>query len=301
MKQLKSYFVVTALAAASVATANLLVPDFSGDRVMLFSSQDGSLIDENFITDEGAVGWQFSSPKAALDLGNGEIWVTDQLEDSVFRFDYSGNYLGGITEGLDNVRGIRVIGDQVWVLNGGSNNDAPGTSVIRLDFDGNNLGFFALPESSWDVAPHGDNVLISDWGNDDLMEYDLDGNFIGNFTNHSNLFNPQQINQDGENYLVGGFGAPESAIYQYAADGTLLNSWAEGFGPRAAYRLGNGDILWTKGDGVFVLDPSTDTFFAAQSGANAQYISYTAVPEPATMLALAAGLGLLAARRRNRK
>ena len=73
---------------------------------------------------------------------------------------------------------------------------------------------------------------------------------------------PQQITvrQSNANLLVGGF-TPPGGFYEYDAAGNqidLLNA-DDGFAERvrAAYELGNGNILWSGGDGVVVTDPTT--------------------------------------------
>src|SRR5690606_13221331 len=49
------------IAGASAAFGQLMVPDLTGRRIMLFSAVDGSLIDANWITEANAVGWTFPS------------------------------------------------------------------------------------------------------------------------------------------------------------------------------------------------------------------------------------------------
>jgi hypothetical protein len=110
----------TALPLASTSSAQLLIPDSgAGDRIMLFSEIDGSLINPNWVTDIGAVGWFFTTPKEAAQVGN-EVWVPDQVADAVHRFDFNANFLGSITAhpnggNLDNIRGLGTDGTNVWV------------------------------------------------------------------------------------------------------------------------------------------------------------------------------------------
>ncbi len=101
---------VTVTAFVSLGRAQLMIPDSAGDRVMLFSAADGSIMDLNWITDVGAVGWVFSTPKEAR-VVNGQIWVSDQVADAIHRFDMERHYLSSITAHfvagavLDNLRG----------------------------------------------------------------------------------------------------------------------------------------------------------------------------------------------------
>ena len=59
----------TMLMIGSQAIADLMIPDSAaGDRIMLFSEADGSLIDASWITDIGAP-YVFTTPKEAKVVG----------------------------------------------------------------------------------------------------------------------------------------------------------------------------------------------------------------------------------------
>ena len=93
--------------------------------------------------------YDFQTPRAAIQVNN-EIWVTDQGPNvnAIFRFDHDGGFLGRIGGntaggGLSNVRGIRFIDGVVYAVNAGTDNGAPGPSIVRIATDGTILGSFS--------------------------------------------------------------------------------------------------------------------------------------------------------------
>jgi hypothetical protein len=145
--------------ASSVHAGNplgfLVVPDSTNDVIVTFDPFDGSLINSNYIDLN-----QFDTtgtPKHALQVGN-EIWVSDQIRDRIDRFSLAGGYLSTIGGnvaggGLDNIRGMAVVGNEVWVTNAGTNNDAPGDSIVRIDsVTGAINGFSPTSGSLFDVV-----------------------------------------------------------------------------------------------------------------------------------------------------
>ena len=114
-------------------------------RVVLLDIYDGSLVIDNFINLEATGA---GTPKDVLQVGD-EIWVCDQVGDRIDRFDISGNHLGviGAGGGLDNVRGMGIVGDEVWLSNAGTANGAPGNATIRISFDGEILDHFLVDGS----------------------------------------------------------------------------------------------------------------------------------------------------------
>ena len=73
-----------------------------------------------------------------------------------------------------------MVEDEVWVTNAGTNNGAPGESLVRFDFQGNPLGDFATVGASFDVLNTGNEVYISYIGNETRIERrDLQGNILG--------------------------------------------------------------------------------------------------------------------------
>jgi hypothetical protein len=98
------------------------------------------------------------------------------------------------------------------------------------------------------------------------------------------------------NVLVAGFSSPAGTYELDVNTGAIVNSIA-GSGNRGVIQLGNGNIMWSNGSGAHIYDVSTNTSTLVYAGGG-RYLEYTAVPEPASLLAIGAGLALLARRRR---
>ena len=281
-------------APISAAADFLMIPDSVGDRILLFDPIDGSLINDNFIDGAGL----FNTPINAIQV-NDEIWVADQTADSIFRFTLTGELINSISDGLDNIRGMEFINGTIYVSNAGTNNNAPGDGevVIKFDTEGNNLGFFDTGDPS-DILFYNGELLITDInresdGGEDIDRYDLAGNFLGTFhesDGENGIDFPQQMTiRSNGNILVAGF-TPPGGIYEYDVNGNQVNFFnaSNGFADRlrAAYELGNGNIIWSGGDGVIVTDPrtglSTDIYTVNTQSfrPSARYIEPLSLPKP---------------------
>ena len=218
----------------------LMIPDSVSDRILLFDPINGSLIDNNFIDGSSDTGLGiFQTPLNAIQV-NQEIWVSAQLADALFRFDLQGEYIGvvgdadgdGDTDGLDNIRGIEFINGQIYVANGGDDNDVPGDGEVVVVFDpsGNNLGFFDTGDP-YDIRAFNGELLISDInrdsdGGEDIDRYSIDGvnsAQLGTFhesDGETGVDFPQQITvrDSSGTVLVGGFSAPGGS-YEYDVTG----------------------------------------------------------------------------------
>ena len=289
----------------------LMIPDSQSDRVLLFDDSDGSLVNDNFIDGAGL----FTTPLNAIQV-NEEIWVSDQVADSIFRFDLQGNYKSAITGGLDNIRGMEFVDNKIYVSNSGTNNNAPGEAVVTFDTNGNNLGSFATGDP-YDVLSYNGELLINDInrdddGGEDIDRYSFDANFVSNFHDsdgETGIDFPQQMAvRSNGNLIVGGFSAP-GGIYEYDENGNQVgffdgNSGVAFRGIRGVYELGNGNVLWTGGDGVVSTNLETGEFTdiftvntpeklpEADYRPSARYIEKVSisdkaakVPEPGTVLA----------------
>lgn len=292
---------VVALAAGGTASAFggpgefLVVPDSSNDILVTFNPFDGSLINSNFATIAGG------TPKHALQVGN-EIWVSNQLNDNIDRFSLGGSFISSIGGALDNIKGMAVVGNEVWVTNAGSNNGANGNSIVRVDINTATVsGFSPTNGSLFDLVNYQDRLLGSNIGEEDLEFYDNAGALSGVFhasDGVSGIDFPQQLFvRENGGILAAGF-SPTSGVYAYDSDGNDLGIVAglDG-GARGVYELGNGNIMWTNGGGVWVTDPNSGQTFNVYDGGSAQYIDFVAIPAPGT-LGLFALAGFASRRRR---
>ena len=217
MKKLTALAIAVIAGAASTAVAGppsefLVVPDSSNDILVTFSPFDGSLINSNFATIGGG------TPKHALQVGN-EIWVSNQLTDQVDRFTLTGAFVSSIVGGLDNIKGMEVVGNEVWVTNAGSNNGAPGNSIVKIDIGSATVsGSSPTSGSLFDVINYQGQVLGTNITSEDLEFYDAGGNFASVF--HAS---------DG----VSGIDFPQQA---FARDngGLLVAGWCHSCVPRGA-------------------------------------------------------------------
>ena len=283
-----------ALSFTSAAQAQyVMMPDSTNDRIVLFSPVDGSLVNSNYFgINDG------TTPVHAMQVGS-EIWVSEQLGDSISRYSLTGSPLGTITGGLDNVRGMGLIGGSVYVTNSGTNNGAPGNAVIEFDTAGNNLGSFStvgLAPSPFGILEYQGGMLVSSSSaNDDIHEFSLAGGSLGTFHNSASLNFAEQMDYAADgNILVAGF-STNNVVKLDANTGALISSFAAS-GARGVYQLGNGNILWTSGSGTFVFDTATGGTTQVYAGGG-RYLDNLVIPEPGSAALLGAA-GLLALRRR---
>ena len=240
--------------------------------VLLLNAETGEIEDPDFIDlsplNQG-------TPKGIRQVGE-EIWITDQIEDLIYRFDLTGNYISSITGGMDNVKGLDVIdGSEVWVTNAGNNNGAPGDAIIRFGMDGTNLGNYPTPSgTTFDILDNGAGEVYISYidGGSPIERWDYAGNFIGNVVepNHLNFAQQMWITADG-NLLVANF-STTSGIYLFdIASGSEIFSW-EISGPRGVIETGDGNILCSNSDGIHLMDPDTGTSTILSAG-SAQFFA----------------------------
>ena len=304
-------YVALALGAiSSVASAQyLLVPDSLNDRVLKLNAFDGSIVDANFITNTA-----FATPIASIQVGS-QIWISDQLNDTVYRYSHTGSLLGTISGQLDNIRGINVVNGQVWVTNSGTANGGQ-IGIYRYDFAGGLLGSFPLGAGSgstspWDVKQFGNEAYVTDSTSDDIDRYDFNGNYLGKFYDSNgttDLNFPQQLATFNSQIMVSGFSLPDPGVYQFATNGTKVgfHRVSSNLGIRGVYQLGDGNIIATGGTRLAKINTSgttwTDSDILNQTTPAASFRFVSAlnpVPEPASVAALS--LGAVALLRRRRK
>ncbi|MFZ0391729.1 MAG: T9SS type A sorting domain-containing protein [Calditrichia bacterium] len=275
---------VTHSGRISAGDSLLLVPDWTGDRVMAFDAYSGDLVDAYFIPTHSA---ELASPKSARQSPAETISISDQIRDLVQEFDTSGTYLGimapagGVNNDiLDNVRGhaYRPNGNLVVTVASGLNSDA----VAEFDPSGNYLGNFIAVgagglDSPFDIIFRSSDVLVSGSGSDYIHRYDLDGNYLDNFT-PVNSYPQQLIEFPNGDIGVANFSG-NTGVLVYSSTGTLLKTLTGVSGNRGVWQLGNGNILTTNGSGVYELHPVSGVVLRTlATGVSAQFIHlYSAV------------------------
>jgi hypothetical protein len=275
------------LVPAALAEGFLLIPDSLADTVGMYDPYDGAYHGDLIIG-----GDMFSTPVNAVPGPGGYIYVSDQVADTVFRFNMDGSffdvYADG-TDGLNNIRGIDFRDGHVFVTSGDD-------YVAEFAGPHNKIGNFIEDGSDpFDILflDDGRSLLADIQGTtDNVRLYDVDGTLL--YEVFSVSF-PEQIQFDSLSpgaFLNAAF-SPD-LVTDFDLDGTIWQQtpWDSG---RGVYRLGNGNLLLTNGDGVFEVEPGTGNIIEQEKDGSGRFIEY--VPEPAS-LTLLAFAGLVALRRR---
>lgn len=273
------------LSSAAMGQQRLMIVDSgAGDRVMLFDAQDGSLVDANWITDAGAVGWSFTTPKEALVVGN-EIWVSDQVTDLIARFDLNRTFLSTITVHpgggvLDNLRGMGTDGTNVYLA------VSPSTAALRgicvYSTTGASVGFLPGSGSYFDAEPYGADLLVTNSTSNNVERWSSTGTLLGSFA--TGIIFPQQVVVQPDQSVISVStiaAAGVEGVYHHNADGSLrrfidTEAMKVQFGenvPRGSVVLGDGNYLISSSTGVYKYFVDTAVFTQVLAAVDAQYIT----------------------------
>jgi hypothetical protein len=270
-----AFALATGLAISATAFAQpvnyVMVSDATtGSGIMLFNPQDGMLVNPLFIPDTGGL-YSLATPKDAIQVGE-EIWVADQVNDAIYRFDLNGKFIDDITGNMDNIRGIELHDGVVYVSNAGASGSTAANSIVKLGLDGSHLGSFVVGNSPFDVLSFGSELLVShSSGTSDITRWATDGTSLGVFHSGVIQFVEQISRKANGNVLAAGFsGTGVQGIYEYDQTGTQVGYFT-GAGATGVLELDNGNIMWTGAD-VFVYDVTTQTSTTV-SPQGAEYIN----------------------------
>jgi hypothetical protein len=280
--------------------AGLMIPDIAHDRIMLFDHVTGDVVDADWITDVGAVGWNFTSPYEAIQVNN-EIWVSDQVVGNVLRFDSSTRaYLSSISArpgggSFFQPNGLSFDGQHVYLTNTGGNTQS--TGISKYSSNGAPVAFFSSISSA-DVAPFNGDLLVTAAGGINRRS-SIDGTFINTFATGSF---PGQVSVLNDNSVLTLFPFNLAAgVYHYNPDGTLRRYIATAplsGSRRGTFLLDDGNYLVTTSTGVFKYDIVSATFEEIMGGVNAQNVTF--IPEPCALTMLATSLLCLRRSRHHR-
>lgn len=248
----------------------LMIPDSTADTIGKYDANDGTYLGDII----NGVG-RFSTPINAIIGPDGNIYVSDQVEDSVFVYDTSGTYLftyADTSDGLDNIRGIDFRDTHLFVTSG---ND------YVAEFSGPHT---RLPDFINDGTDPFDILFLSDGrsllsdiqgSTDNIRLYDASGVllqilFLINF--------PEQVQIDSllpGAYLTAGFSA--NVIDDFELTGTIVQTTPYS-GGRGVYRLGNGNLLATSSAGVQEIQSGTGTILQTEKTGSCHMIELSEPP-----------------------
>jgi MYXO-CTERM domain-containing protein len=294
----------TALLTTDVA-ANpvLLIPEDTGDTVGMYDPTDGHYLGDLITAFPPAATNQ--TPINSVLGPDGLIYTSDQVEDRVSRHSKAGAvvdvYTDNAASGIDNVRGIAFRDSDLFVVS------ANETVIARFNAAGVRQVDFVTGVDAFDILFLDDGrALVSDLGADEVVLYDAAGVFVSTLVSSvDGLDFPEQICEISTGqWAVTGFNSDEIYFFGLAGFGSKVPSPVEN--PRAAFALGNGNLLVTSMDGVHEVTMAGALVETERSGVSARYIervdldeeSEPPVAEPAGLGVLGAVLGLALRRRR---
>gem|GEM_PF-6736903 len=248
----------------------LMIPDSTADTVGKYDAYDGTYLGD-IINGAG----YFSTPINAIIGPDGNIYVSDQVADSVFVFDTSGTYLftyADASDGLNNIRGIDFRGTHLFVTSGDD---------YVAEFSGPHT---RLPDFINDGTDPFDILFLTDGrslladiqgSTDNIRLYSASGVLL------QILFViafPEQVQTDSVlpgAYLTAGFSA--NFIDDFELTGTIVQTTSYS-GGRGVYRLGNGNLLATSSAGVQEIQSGTGTIIQTEKTGSCHMIELSTPP-----------------------
>ncbi|MEM1030834.1 MAG: hypothetical protein AAGN82_10815 [Myxococcota bacterium] len=255
----------------------LLIPDSEVDAVGLYDPQDGSYLGDWLPPNQMSDPYTLSIPFNATQGLNGNIFVSDQIEDAVLEFEASGAFVrvfADATDGLDNIRGIDFFGTDLFV------SVANGT-VARFAANGTRLDDFIddTTLNPFDILLESNgNTLVVDIGSPDRVRFYP----AGSTTTFSHLLQrdfPQQLKPNpAGGYLVAAFSSGE--VVEVSDTGVVGRSVPLP-SARGVHPLGDGNWIVTGGSdsGVRVVNPANGAIVAqVREGSGFRFIEQVTLP-----------------------
>lgn len=277
MKKLFLAALTASLTLPVAAQQYILAAESSSDRIVLLDGTTGAVVDPVFIDCKAVNPTVSQTIKEATQIDD-QIWVTDQVGDAIYRFTKNGGYIGTISGGLDNIRGIGYINGRVYVSNSGSANGAPGNAIVVFETDGTRVTSFPCVSSPFDVGELNGNLLVGSSQTHNVRRYTTAGTDLGDWVPAGTLRFPQQIAPmpNGDIFVAGFSISPpaiNSGLFRFTSAGTVVPpQYAIGSSPRGVTSLASGNIMWGNQQGLWVctLPAGTNTQVLVGQG---QYVN----------------------------
>ena len=250
------------------AQQSILVMDSSAKTVVQLNKNNGSVTNANYI-DVSSLSPGTIKGIAQVD---DKIWITDQTKDALYIYSLSGTYQSTISGGLDNLRGLNLVNNEVWIANEGSANGATPNSIARYTKAGVKIGDYPTIISPFDVLDiGGGNALVSSFSLNGIAKLSYDGATSTQFVGAGVLSNPEQMNFNAAgNILVAVFSSVGSnlpGIFEFSPAGAILNKWPIVTGNvRGVIAAGNGNYLVSTSTGIYSLNPVSNVSTLIKAG-----------------------------------
>ena len=265
----------------------LLVPDSGNDRVWALSAVDGSVVNSNYFPADGIM-------KQVIQIvvsPTGTLIMTDEQMDAVFEYSATGTYirtLAGPTDGVIGAYGA-CVRDGFIYFTSGAGDLTPNGKIYRVPAHGGKVSVF----SDWTgvgqprgIVSYGDGFLVGNSTDDDIEIvsstgivsptpfHNSDGVTGINFPQHMTWLASGEL-------MVTGF-SPPFGIFFYDPKGTESGRLVAPYvttSPRGAFRLDNGDTLYTAGTRIdrITLSGSTNSI-VNQLGTSFRWITRVTPP-----------------------
>jgi hypothetical protein len=273
----------TVLMSASASAQELLAVDSTNDRIMLLSAVDGSLLNASFINLASGGGTPPGLPIQAISNGAGEIWVSDQTADVIYRWSADGStYLGQFGTTRDNIRGIHIDFGRLWVCNAGTAGGSFGNAVKEYDLAFNLIAGHPYSGSPFGIASLNGELIVTDSTNDRLVRVKpatgLEVGVLHDSDGVSGVDFPGQLNKtQAGNMVTVGLIAPVG-IFEYSPAGVELNYFATPTSggpttPQGVHELLNGNFVVGAGNGLWLYNRTTGVWSTIVTAIDANYIS----------------------------
>ena len=277
---------LSAVGFSSASAQNLLIPNSNTRVIMEFSSVTGALLNPVAMDLAALTGGAARTPIEVLEAPNGELWVSDQTADTVFRLSSDGTtFLGTVSAPLDNCRGLCLSGAGVMIANSGTGGGAGGDTLVQMNAGGDFVSATNIGDP-YDVEPFTFNgvpgFLVSDILGEDLVfaqAADPTNQTVFHASNGiSGIDTPQQIHVSSTGRIFAASSSTPVGVFEYDSAGAQVDyinvSAIAGLGGvRGVFELEDGNILFTTGSGVHVYDSLTATIRTEISGVSGRMIS----------------------------